>query len=105
MCHIGVLEAAHRVYDSFDVADMGKKAVAKPLAVMGPFDQTCDVDEFDHGGHFASRTHEFEETIQPGVWDLDNPDVRVDGCERVSLGRDTRRNTDTLIAFIRQQYG
>ena len=47
MVHVLVLEAAHHLDDRVDLADVGQKLVAEPLALARPLDQPGDVDELD----------------------------------------------------------
>ncbi len=86
--HVVVLEAAHHVDDGVGLADVGQELVAQAFALAGAGHQARDVDELDDGRHDALGLDDLGQLRQPRIGHFDHADVRLDGAERVVLGRD-----------------
>jgi hypothetical protein len=56
--------------------------------LLAPGHQPGDVDELDDRRHDALGLDDRGQRVQPRVGQLDDADVRLDGAERVVLGRD-----------------
>ena len=65
---------------------MGQELVAQPLALARPFDEAGDVDELDRGGNDDPRFRDLLQMREARVRHVHDPDVGVDGAERV-IGR------------------
>ena len=85
--HVLVLEAAHHVGDGIHLADVGQKLVTEALALRRAGDETGDVHELDGGREDFLGLGDRRELVQARVWHLDDADVRIDGAERIVLGR------------------
>jgi hypothetical protein len=83
-----VLETAHHVDDGVGLADMAEELVAQALALAGPGHQAGDVDELDDRRHHALGLDDGGQLVEPRVGQLDDAHVRLDGAERIVLGRD-----------------
>ena len=90
MHHIIIDETAHDMRDGIDLTDVGKELVAEPFAGGGAFDDARDVHELDRGRQDTLGFDDGGERIEPRVGHRDDADVRLDGAERVVLGRDGR---------------
>ncbi len=69
--------------DRVHLPDVGQELVAQPLAFAGALHQSGDVDELDCGRHGPLRVHDLGQRIQPGIGDLDDAGVRLDGGKRI----------------------
>src|SRR5205823_13459594 len=85
--YVGVFEAADHVQDRIDLADVRQELVAEAFPLRGATHQSGDVDELNDGGDFLLGPHQLEQPVQAGVGDIDDPDVRLDGAERIVLRR------------------
>ena len=90
MHHVIVNETAHDVRDGIDLADVGEEFVAETLAGGGTLDDARDIHELDRGRQDTLRLDDGGERIEPRVGHRHDADVRLDGAERVVLGRDGR---------------
>ena len=86
--HVLVVEAAHDVDDGVGLADVGEELVAEAFTLRGAGHQPCDVDELDNRRHDLFGRDDRRQLLQPRVGQLDDADVRLDGAERIVLGRD-----------------
>merc|ERR1712168_1773028 len=66
--------------------DMGKKGVAKALALRRAFHQPSDVSHVQEGWFLAGWLVEFTEVVEPIIWYRDPTFIRVDGAEGEVLG-------------------
>ena len=87
--HVLVLETAHHIHDRVGLADIGQELVSKTLALGGAGHQSRDIDELDDRRLDLLRLDDFRKLREPRIRHLDNPDVRLDGAERVVLGLDS----------------
>ena len=78
-----VFEAADDLDDGVGFADVGEELVAEAGAFGCAFDESGDVDEFDGGGDEFLGSGDFGEDGEARVRDHDDPDVGVDGAERI----------------------
>ena len=60
----------------------------RPSPLRGAGHQAGDVDELDDGRRDALRLDDFGQLLQARIGHLDDADVRLDGAERIVLGRD-----------------
>ncbi len=102
---VRVLEAAHHVGDRVHLADVREELVAEALALRGAGDEAGDVDELDRRRQDLLRLRDGRERVEPRVGHGHDADVRVDGAERVVLGRDAgarQRVEQGRLADVRQ---
>ena len=86
--HVLVVEAADDVDDRVGLADVGQELVAEALALGRAGDQAGDVDELDDRRDDPLGLDDRRQLRQARIGQLDHADVRLDGAERVVLGRD-----------------
>ena len=87
---VRVVEAAHNMGNDAHLADVGQELVAKTLSLGGTRHKAGDVDELGHGRDDLCRRNQ-DDLVQPGIGDVDDADIGLDGAERVvrGLGRCT----------------
>ena len=83
--HVGILEAANHMYHGVDFANVREELVAEPFALRGALHEAGDVHELHDGGDFAFGFDDLVQLLEPRIGDLDHPDVRLHGAERVVL--------------------
>ena len=83
MGDVVVLEAAQHMGDGVDLADIGEKLIAEPLAFRRAAHQAGDVDEGQPRRHDDRRLGEFGQRVEPLVRHRDLADIRLDGAERI----------------------
>jgi hypothetical protein len=83
-----ILEATHHVGDRVDFADMGEELIAQALALRCAFHQARNVDELHRGRHNLLRVSDLRKLLEPHIRHRHHADVRIDGAERIVLGRD-----------------
>ena len=102
---VRVLEAAHDVRDRVDLADVREELVAEALALRRAGDEARDVDELDRRRDDLLGLRDGRERVEARVGHRHDADVRVDGAERVVLGRDAgarQRVEEGGLADVRQ---
>src|SRR4029077_13308893 len=83
---VGVLEAAHDMYDRVSLTDVGEELVTKSLAFSRSLDETRDVDELHDRRHRLLWLNYSRELAEPRVRHLALADVRLDGAKGI-VGR------------------
>ena len=83
-----IVETAHHVRDRVDFPDVLQELVAKPLSLRRTRDESGDVDELHDIRDRLWWLHDLGQLLQAEVGDLYHAHVRVDGAERIILGRD-----------------
>src|SRR5690606_21511902 len=73
--HILIFKATHHVHHGIGFANVRQELIAQAFALGGTRDQTCDVDEFDHGRHHALRLYDLGQLGKPGIRHFDHTDV------------------------------
>ena len=76
------------MHDGVGFADVGQELVAQAFALGGAGDQAGDVHELDDGRLDLLRLDDFGQLAEARIRHLDDADVRLDGAERIVLGRD-----------------
>jgi len=89
MGHVGILEAAHHVYNGIGGADVAQELVAQTFALGSTLHKTCNVHEFNHSRRYFFGVVELRQPIQPLVGHGNHTNVGVDGAECVVVRRHT----------------
>lgn len=83
MDDVVVLETAYHVDDRVHLTDVGQEFVAETFAFARALHQASNVDEFDHRRGHLDRIVQLRELVEPLVRHAHDPDVRIDGAERI----------------------
>src|SRR5262249_50718595 len=105
MDDIPALETAHDMHQRIDLANLPKKLVAQSFASAGSLHQARDVANFQCAGRFLLGFEDLDEAINPRVWYLSNPDVRLDGREGIisdNCPGAYERVEDRRLPYVRQ---
>ena len=81
-----ILKAAHHMHDRVHLADVGKKLVAKPFALVCAAHKPCDVHKLDGCGRELFRSVHPCEHVKPLVRHGNNANVWFNGAKRVIGG-------------------
>lgn len=79
--HIRILEATHHVGDRIDFSNMGEKAIAEPLTLRSPCDQTGNVGKAHHGRYHPLRPHDVGKNRQARIRHRHCADMGIDGTK------------------------
>ncbi len=83
MGDVVILEAAKHIGDCVDLADVGQKLVAEPLAFRGAAHEAGDIHEGQPGWNCRLGPGDLGDLIEPIVGDGNLAHIRLDGAERI----------------------
>ncbi len=89
MDYVVVFETSHHLDYGIYFPDMGKELVPEAFSVTGPFDQSCDIDQFYSGGSEFLRIIYFCQIIQSLIRYTDHAYIGLNGAERVVFAGST----------------
>src|SRR5699024_956045 len=84
---VDVLEDPNDLADGMALPDVGEELVAQPLSGGGATHDARDVDEVHRGGQDLRRTKDFGQLVETGIGHTHDPDIGLDGRERVIRGQ------------------
>src|SRR3990172_2961032 len=80
--NIRVVETTDDMGNRVDVADVGEKLISKPFSFAGTLHKAGNVNELDGRWDDFWRSIDLCQTVNPGIGNRHNTDVRVDSTKR-----------------------